>query len=105
MEVVAADRRVAGTVRDVWIDVSEVMIRYLEVEIAGGKRVLLPMTFARVNKDQRRVFVHAILASQFSAVPALARPEQVTFLEEDRICAYYGGGMLYATPQRAESVL
>jgi photosynthetic reaction center H subunit len=105
MQVIGADRGVAGTVRDVWIDVSEVMIRYLEVEVSEGKTVLLPITFARVDGDQRRVFVHAILASQFSAVPALAQPEQVTFLEEDRICAYYGGGMLYATPRRTESWL
>jgi photosynthetic reaction center H subunit len=105
MQVIGADRGVAGTVRDVWIDVSEVMIRYLEVEVADGRTVLLPITFARVDRDQRRVFVHAILAGQFSAVPALARPDQVTFLEEDRICAYYGGGMLYATPRRTESWL
>ena len=33
----------AGTVRDIWVDRSEVLIRYLEVEVKGGKRVLLPM--------------------------------------------------------------
>ena len=37
--MVAADRKNAGVVRDVWVDRSEVVIRYLEVEISGGKRV------------------------------------------------------------------
>ncbi len=105
MEVIGADRRVGGVVRDVWIDVSEVMIRYLEVEVAGGKRVLLPINFSRIDRDRRQVFVHAILASQFAAVPTLEKPHQITFLEEDRICAYYGGGLLYATPRRVESYL
>jgi photosynthetic reaction center H subunit len=105
MEVIGADRGVAGVVRDVWIDVSEVMIRYLEVEVAGGRRVLLPINFSKVDRDSRRVYVHAILASQFANVPSVADRNQITFREEDRICAYYGGGLLYATPARAESWL
>jgi photosynthetic reaction center H subunit len=35
----------AGTVVDLWVDRSEAIFRYLEVEVAaGGRRVLLPMT-------------------------------------------------------------
>jgi photosynthetic reaction center H subunit len=96
MAVIGADRKVAGTVSDIWVDRSETLIRYLEVEVpAGGasRRVLLPINFARIDGDRRQVRVRSILA------------EQVTFREEDRICAYYGGGTLYATPGRTESVL
>ena len=46
-----------------------------------------------------------ILASQFAGVPVLASPDAVTRDEEERICAYYGGGYLYATPARAEPLL
>lgn len=108
MAVIAADKRRAGTVVDVWVDRSEVVIRYLEAEIdAGGakRRVLIPMTFSKVNKRKGAVEVAAILASQFANVPGTASPDQVTLLEEDKIVGYYGGGTLYATRQRAEPLL
>lgn len=108
LPVVGADGVVGGVVLEVWIDRSEVVARYLEVELAGqggagARRVLLPTTFARVKR--RRVHVKSILGSQFANVPALRNPDQVTLLEEDKIVAYYGGGTLYATPARAESLL
>ncbi len=105
MNVVYADKVKGGTVKDVWIDQSEYLIRYLEVE-ADGQTVLLPMTFALIkNRRDPYVYVHAILSGQAANVPKLANPEQVTLLEEDKICAYYGAGQLYATPQRAEPLI
>jgi photosynthetic reaction center H subunit len=103
--VIGADRDTAGTVKEIWVDRSETIIRYLEVTTNGGRSVLLPMTFASVNRRRGEVKVHAITASQFANVPGLARPDQVTLLEEDKICGYYGGGMLYATPSRQEPLL
>lgn len=107
MTIVGADRVAAGTVSDVWVDRSEVIVRYLEVDLGGepAKRVLVPMTFCDVDGRQGVVRVEAILGSQFANVPMLAKPDEVTFQEEDRICAYYGGGTLYATPLRTESIL
>lgn len=108
MAVIGADHARAGTVADAWIDRTEPQIRYLEVEVpisGGTKRVLLPFMMARINRNLREISVKAILASQFADVPALANPTQVTKLEEDRITAYYAGGLLYATPGRAESWL
>ena len=104
-DVMGADRKVAGTVKDIWVDRSETIIRYLEVTTNGGRSVLLPMTFASINRNRLEVKVHAILADQFANVPGLANPDQVTLLEEDKICAYYGGGMLYATASRQEPLL
>jgi photosynthetic reaction center H subunit len=106
MTVVGADGIAGGTVKDVWVDRSEVIIRYLEVDITGGGRsVLLPMTFASINGRRGTVKVNAILGAQFGQVPALANPNQVTLLEEDKICGYYGGGLLYAEPSRMEPLL
>jgi photosynthetic reaction center H subunit len=105
MSVVAADRKKAGVVRDVWVDRSEVVIRYLEVEIAGGKRVLLPWNFSRIDKRRGEVNVKSILARQFADVPGTKSADRITLLEEDRIVAYYGGGHLYATPARTEPLL
>jgi photosynthetic reaction center H subunit len=107
MPVIGADGVAAGTVSDVWVDRSEIIVRYLEVDLGGTppKRVLLPMTFSDIDGRHGVVRVEAILGAQFVNVPVLAKPDEVTFLEEDRISAYYGGGTLYATPLRAESIL
>jgi photosynthetic reaction center H subunit len=108
MAVFGADGLRAGTVCDVWVDRSEPQVRYLEVDLGAGgegRHVLLPIAMAVIDKRRERVRVGAILAEQFAAVPALRDPDRITLLEEDRICAYYGGGYLYATPARQESLL
>ena len=38
-------------------------------------------------------------------VPGLRNPDVVTRLEEDKICAFYASGHLYATPERAEPLV
>jgi photosynthetic reaction center H subunit len=104
--VMGADRVVGGVVVDLWVDRSEAIFRYLEVEAkaAGGKRrVLLPLTLARVG--WRGVKVKSILGSQFADVPGTRHADQVTLLEEERIVAYYGAGTLYAAPSRQEPLL
>jgi photosynthetic reaction center H subunit len=104
--VVGADGKVAGTVRDLWVDRAEVLFRYLEVDVTvagGSRRVLLPMNFSRIA--DRKVTVRSILAAQFAQVPTTRHPDSVTLLEEDKIMGYYGGGTLYATPARQEPLL
>ncbi len=103
LPVIGADGKEAGRVGDLWIDRCEMMFRYLEVRLPAGGRVLLPVPFARIRKDG--VEVHALLASQFGNVPATARTDQVTLLEEEKISAYYGAGTLYATPDRQEPLV
>jgi len=71
----------------------------------SGRRVLLPVGFTFVNNQRKMVFVDSITAAQFNDVPALADPDQVTRLEEDKVTAFYGGGYLYSTRERAEPVL
>jgi photosynthetic reaction center H subunit len=104
--VFGGDRVQAGVVKDVWVDLSEPQIRFIEVALTGSARsALVPITFVTLQKRRRQVHVKAILASQFPGVPALANPDQVTLLEEDRIAAYYGAGLLYATAKRPEPFL
>jgi photosynthetic reaction center H subunit len=101
LPVVGGDGEVGGTVVDLWVDKAESLFRYLEVEtVGGGRRVLLPINFARIKRD--RVQVRAILGAQFAAVPGTRSADQVTLLEEEKIMAYYGGGTLYAEPSRKE---
>ncbi len=103
LPVLGADGELAGTVTDLWVDQAEMLFRYLEVALPSGQSVLLPFNFAYVSRDAVRV--KAVLAAQFAQVPALRRPEQVTLLEEEKIMAYFGAGMLYATPERQEPLL
>ena len=113
MKVVGADRVVGGVVSDVWVDRSEVMIRYLEVAVtpaegagpAAIKHVLVPMTMAVIKKAEGVVRVDAVLGGQIAGAPVLENPDQVTIYEEERICAYYGAGYLYATEKRLEPLL
>lgn len=104
LPVIGADKHVAGHVTEMWIDRMEMMFRYMEVQLEGSDRkVLLPMTFSRIKPQG--VHVHALLAHQFTNVPATKSPQQITLLEEEKITAYYGAGTLYATPERQEPLL
>lgn len=105
MPVMGADHNKAGTVREVWVDRSEIMIRYLEVDLVDGGSVMLPWNFCRVERYMRRIQVKSILSTQFKDVPKLKSPDRITLLEEDKVCAYYGGGHLYALPSRSEPLI
>jgi photosynthetic reaction center H subunit len=109
MPVIGADGKIGGTVKDVWVDVAEYIMRYLEVEVtdkAGNTRnVLLPTTLSRIWGSKKRVEVKSITSKQFMKVPGTRKPDVVTRLEEDRICAFYASGHLYATPERAEPLV
>ena len=104
-DVIGCDGAIAGRVVDSWIDRSEVVIRYLEVELPDARRVLIPMNFMSIDAKNRRIRTGFITAAQFMTVPPLKNPEQVTLLEEDKIMAYYSAGMLYAKASRAEPIL
>ena len=80
--------------------------QFVEVEVAGaGGRgtVLLPVNFSRIGG--RRVVVDSIMGRDFAKVPQTRDADVVTLLEEEKIMAYYGGGTLYADPNRAEPLL
>lgn len=104
LPVLGADDAVAGKVKDLWMDRSEMLFRYIEVQLNDSdKTVLLPVPFARIT--DAHVKVHAILAHQFSDVPGHRQPDEETMLEEEKIAAYYGAGTLYATPERQEPLV
>jgi photosynthetic reaction center H subunit len=106
-DVVATDGKVAGKVKELWVDRADVMVRYLEVELAdqaAGTR-LLPITMLRLLREPKKVKVHSVRAEHFASVPVLKEPDRITLLEEDQICAFYAGGRLYAEPKRLGPVL
>ncbi len=104
-DVVGADGVVVGKVTELWVTRAEQDVRHFEVERSGKGTFILPVRFGRVNLDTPRVTVAAIKGSQFAQVPTLAKRDEMTPDEEERIQAYYGGGYLYADPKRAEPLV
>ncbi len=107
MTVVGCDGKAGGTVKELWIDRAEPQIRYLEVATggAGATSVLVPMTLAVVHADRRKVVLASVTGAQVAGAPQLKSGEQITKLEEDKICAYFASGHLYATPGRIGPLL
>lgn len=106
MNVVGADGVDGGVVSDLWVDRAEPQIRYLEVQLAQGDHVLMPIHYAsKIDGARNQIRVGAIHGHQFVDVPRHASSESVTALEEDRISAYYAGGYLYANSERSEPLL
>jgi photosynthetic reaction center H subunit len=104
-DVVGLDGVIAGQVVDVWIDRSEVVIRYFEVELGAGRRALVPLNFVSINAKTRTISTSFITGAQFANVPATKKPEQITLLEEDKIMGYFAGGALYAKAGRADPII
>lgn len=105
-DVIGADKAKAGIITDLWVDRSELLYRYLEVSIGtGGRKALIPVNFAKIDRGSRSVHVRALMSNQFVNIPVLANPDQVTKLEEDKVSAYFGAGTLYAHPSRTEPLL
>lgn len=105
MPVVGADDEDVGTVSDLWIDLAEPQIYFLEVSTGGeedGRSVMVPFGFADIDKAAGKIRVDALYAHQFANVPGIASPDQITLLEEDRIMGYFGGGLMFADEQRGE---
>ncbi len=93
MPVIGNDDTIAGTVSDMWIDVPEQLVRYLEIELKEGGKRLAPITMVQIKP--RYVWVKSISSGSFPKVPVTAKDDQVTLLEEDKICGFYAGGLMY----------
>ena len=104
-EVVGADRKASGTIKDLWVDRAESVLRYYEIALDAGGSVLAPVFFVDIDNRARKAKIKALTAEQFAQIPRLKNPDRVTLLEEERVSAYYGAGTLYATPDRLEAFI
>ena len=88
LPVRACDGVVAGTITELWVDRSEPQVRYYEVTLSdGGRVVMLPVTFVAWPNlglfGLDHVRVKAITAAQFASVPATKSASEITLLEEE----------------------
>ena len=104
MPLLAADGEEVGKISDLWIDLSEPMIYYIEVAGAEGSTIV-PWNFVDLDKSKGVAKVDALYSHQFAGVPKLRSPDQITLLEEDKICGYFAGGLMYADAKRGEPIL
>jgi photosynthetic reaction center H subunit len=103
LPVIGLDGAVAGTVRDLWVDRAEHVLRYLDVALTNGGTATLPMPMVRVSR--KGVVTDSVTAAQFAGCPQLKSPTQITLLEEEKVSAYFGAGYLWATPERSEPLV
>ena len=104
MAAIGADGAVAGTISDIWVDRAEHQLRYLEVD-TGTTKVLAPMGMVKIVRKKNQVVIDAINAVDFAGAPVPKTAGEITFLEEDKIMGYFGGGYLYANSMRQEPLL
>jgi sporulation protein YlmC with PRC-barrel domain len=77
-EVIAADERRVGTVHDLLIEPSAMKVRYLDCEVtmpefsepAGGRHILIPVGYARLDNREKLVYIDALTAAAFSDLPS-----------------------------------
>ena len=97
LPVLSRDDQVVGHVTEMWIDAAEHMVRYLQYELEsewGSGSRLVPITMCRI-KD-KWVMVKSLNAKDFNGVPQLSSADQITKLEEEKVCGFYAGGTLYS---------
>lgn len=101
--VMSGDGELVGTVTEIWVDEPEKLARYLQYDLDpkwGQGTRLVPMQLAVIKSDH--VKVRTLYAKQFANVPQSKSMSQITLLEEEKICAYYAGGVIYASADRLE---
>ncbi|MEO0323596.1 MAG: photosynthetic reaction center subunit H [Myxococcota bacterium] len=110
--VVGADGEQAGTIKDIWVDRADMLVRYLEFELSeaaggneAGSRRLVPIQMGLVRRKRECFEVEAMRIDQFVHVPTLSDPVRATLDEEERIGAYYAGARLYATKSMREPLV
>lgn len=101
LTVQAHDGPPVGNITDLWVDVPEQLVRYLEIELNDGSKRLAPIQLVRIKSD--RIAVHALYAEHFADIPQTKSPDEITKLEEEKVCAYWAGGKLYAHSNRLEA--
>ena len=74
-----------------------------KLELLGKNSIVLKI--AKKEKYKLGAVCDAITAAQFADAPRIEAADRITLYEEDRVLGYFGGGYLYATPDRQEPFL
>jgi hypothetical protein len=113
-EVLASDGRRIGDVDELLVDAAAMKVRYLDVDLddgvvgeAGERHVLIPIGYARLDRERDCVRVDALAAADLAALPAydqgpLSREHETSvrdrFREAHRGSAAESGGSAEEDP-------
>ncbi|MEM0936400.1 MAG: photosynthetic reaction center subunit H [Pseudomonadota bacterium] len=103
LSVMGRDKAVVGTVSDMWVDEPEQLVRYLEIDLDGAGKRLVPIQLAKIGL--RGVMVRSLVKERWAGIPKTKSDSQVTLLEEDKISAYVAAGNLYGAGTEAKMEL
>lgn len=86
-QVLSADGLEIGEVDQLLVDTEAMKVRYLDVDLedalAGGRHALVPVGYARLDPDGRRVFVDALSSTQVAALPAYGHGPVTRDMDEE----------------------
>jgi uncharacterized protein (TIGR02271 family) len=95
-DVLAADGRRLGEVDQLLVDTSAMRVRYLDVDVDkelrgsdSDKHILVPIGYARLNENDKRVVVNELSAERVRSAPAYSGRIDAQY--ENSLNAYYGG--------------
>ncbi|HLM68775.1 MAG TPA: PRC-barrel domain-containing protein, partial [Longimicrobium sp.] len=87
-EVMASDGRKIGEVEELLVDTTAMKVRYLEVDVdntlmadtagAGDRHVLIPIGYARLERERDSITVDALSSADLHTIPAYDRTSGVT---------------------------
>jgi len=96
-DVMAADGRRLGEVEELLVDQEAMKVRYLDVDVDkelraddNEKHVLIPIGYAVLNRDEKRISVNEISSDQVRGAPAYSGRIDPQY--ESTLNAYYGAG-------------
>lgn len=84
-----------GSVEDILVD-DRGQIRYLLVHTGNwilGKKVLLPIGFARIDYNDNRVYANNLTKAQVENLPEFTEDMAIDYDHEERVRGVYRGGM------------
>ncbi|HYH79298.1 MAG TPA: PRC-barrel domain-containing protein [Longimicrobium sp.] len=97
-EVVAADGQKIGEVDDLLVDTSAMKVRYLDVGVDDGvsaepdRHVLVPIGYARLDRDHDRVIVDQLSSADLRSIPSYSHGPITRDFETSVRDSYRGRG-------------
>ena len=103
-DVYAADNDKVGSVKNVMVDETDGRFRYFIVDTGFwvfGKKVLLPVGLARINFDDKRIYVDGLTKKQVEDLPEFSEDLAIDNDYEERVRSIYRPSIAAATSQPA----
>lgn len=110
-EVMASDGRKIGQVEELLVDTTAMKVRYLEVDVdntlmadAGDRHVLIPIGYARLERERDSITVDALSSTDLQAIPAYDRGTGVTREHETAVRDHFNSPSQARTTSSTDAI-